>query len=190
MQVGHVAVAVNVARFPDVLAVRIDEGDVYPELRLRTQGAGRQVVSGIEVFDLVGERQSLTDLRVALDGGTVDFGAVLHDLPPELVPLVELLEILVDDLPGIFTIEPIGPALRKVDLDLAASDLVFELVGAPAGAPVELQPFLHGEGLGFRVVREDAGVSNRIARTDEAVIGMLASRVDFLAADHGGGPGR
>src|SRR5262249_38292508 len=114
----------------------------------------------------------------------------LHDLPPELVPLVELCEVLVDDLAGIFTIEPIGPALRKVDLDLAPSDLVFELVGTPAGAPVELQPFLHGEGLGFRVVREHGGVSNRIARAHEAVIGMLASRVDFPAADHGGGPGR
>ena len=33
-------------------------------------------------------------------------------------------------------------------------------------------------------------MGDRIARADEAVIGMLASRVDLLAADHGGGRGR
>ena len=33
-------------------------------------------------------------------------------------------------------------------------------------------------------------MGDRIARADEAVVGMLASRVDFLAADHGGGRGR
>ncbi len=48
VQIGHVAVAVDVARLPDVLAVGIDEGDVHPELRLRTERAGRQVVPRIE----------------------------------------------------------------------------------------------------------------------------------------------
>ena len=37
VQVGHVAMAVDVARLPDVLASGIDEGDIHPELRLRTQ---------------------------------------------------------------------------------------------------------------------------------------------------------
>ena len=41
--------------------VGIDESDVHPELRLRTQGAGRQVVPRIQVLDLVGERQGLAD---------------------------------------------------------------------------------------------------------------------------------
>ena len=80
--------------------------------------------------------------------------------------------------------------LGKSTLILPRGDLVLELGGAPAGAPVELQPFLDAEGLGLRVVREDAGVGDRIARADEAVIGVLASRVDLLAADHGGGRGR
>src|SRR5262249_55873814 len=119
-----------------------------------------------------------------------DFGAILHDLAPELVALIELLEILLDDLPGVLAIEPVGPSLGKGDLDLAAGHLVLELGGAPAGAPVELQPVLHGEGLGLDVVREDAGMGNRIARTYEAVIGVLASRVDLLATEHGGRPGR
>ena len=115
---------------------------------------------------------------------------VLHDLLSELVTLVELREILLDGFPGLFTVERIGPALGKVDLDLAVRDLVLELGGAPTGAPVELQPVLDADGLGFRVVREDAGVGDRIARADEAVIGVLASRVDLLAADHGGRRGR
>src|SRR4029079_8609630 len=62
--------------------------------------------------------------------------------------------------------------------------------GTPAGAPVELQPIFDAKGLGLGVVREDAGVGHRIARADEAVLCMLASRVDLLAADHGGGRGR
>src|SRR5262245_51862920 len=190
VQICHVAVAVDVTRRPDVHAVGIDEGDVYPELRLRTQGTGRQVVSSVGVLDLVGERQILADLLVARDVGTVDLAAVLHDLLPDLVTLVKLGEILLDDLPGIFTIEWIGPALWKVDLDLAVCDLVFEIGGAPGGAPVELQPILGAKGLSLGVVREDAGVGHRIARAYEAVIGMLASRIDLLAADHGGGRGR
>ena len=144
----------------------------------------------IGVLDLVGERQGLADLRGALDVGTLDVATVLHDLLPELVALVELGEILLDDLPGIFTVERIGPALGKVGLDLAVRDLVFERGGAPAGAPIELQPILDAQGLGLGVVREDAGVGDRIARADEAVIGVLASRIDLLAADHGGGRGR
>ena len=127
---------------------------------------------------------------LALDVGTVDLAAVLHDLLPDLVTLVKLREILIDDCPGIFTVERIGPALGKFDLDLAVGDLVLELGGAPAGAPVERQPILDADGLGLRVVGEDAGVGDRIARADEAVIGMLASRVDLLAADHGGRRGR
>src|SRR5262245_22680432 len=190
VQVGHVAIAVDVARLPDVLAVRIDEGDVHPQLRLRAQRAGRQVVAGIEIFDVVGERQILADLRFALDVGTVDLAAVLHDLPPELVALAELGEVLVDDLPRIFTVEGIGPTLGNVDLDLSVCDLVVEVVAAPALAPIELQPFLDAKGLGFGVVRKDAGVGDRIARPDEAMIGMLASRVDLLAADDSGGRGR
>src|SRR5262245_25009839 len=147
-------------------------------------------MSGIGVLDLVGERQSLADLWSALDVGTVDLAAVLHHLLPELVTLVELGEILLDDLPGIFTVERIDPAFGKVDLDLAVRDLVFERGGAPAGAPVELEPILDAKGLRLGVVREDARVGDRIARADEAVIGVLASRIDFLAADHGGGRGR
>src|SRR5262249_163104 len=55
----------------------------------------------------------------------------------------------------------------------------------------ELEPFLDAKGLRLlAVVREDAGMGDRIAWTDKAVIGMLASRVDLLAADHGGGRGR
>src|SRR5690606_33506855 len=42
------------------------------------------------------------------------------------------------------------------------------------------------EGLRFRIVREDAGMRDRIPRADKAVVRMLASRIDFLAADHGG----
>src|SRR5262249_5417111 len=53
----------------------------------------------------------------------------------------------------------------------------------------ELQPVLHAEGLGLPVVREHAGVGNRVAWADEAVIGVLASRVDLLAADDGGRSG-
>ena len=101
-----------------------------------------------------------------------------------------LREVLVDDLAGILAVERIGPTLGKVDLDLAGRDFFLERDGAPAGAPIELQPFLHGEGLGFRIVREDAGVRDRIARTDEAVIGVLAPGIDLLAADDGGGRGR
>ncbi len=37
VQIGHVAVAVDIAGFPDVAAVGVDERDVDPELRLRTQ---------------------------------------------------------------------------------------------------------------------------------------------------------
>ena len=37
VQIGHVAMAVDVARLPDVLAGGIDEGDIHPELRLRAQ---------------------------------------------------------------------------------------------------------------------------------------------------------
>src|SRR4029453_4407914 len=145
---------------------------------------------GIGVLDLVGERERLADLRGALDVGTLDFAAVLHDLLPELVTLVELGEILLDDLPCIFAVERIGPAFGKGDLDLAVRDLVFERGGAPAGAPIELQPILDAEGLGLGVVREDARVCDRIARADEAVTGVLASRIDLLAADHGGRRGR
>ena len=111
-------------------------------------------------------------------------------MPSDLVPLVEAADILLDDLPGVFAVERIGPALGEVDLDLAGCDLVLELSRSPAGAPVELQPFLHSEGLRLRIVGEHAWVGDRIARTDEAVIGMLASRVDLLAADDGGGRGR
>jgi hypothetical protein len=112
--------------------------------------------------------------------------AVLHDLLSELVALVELLEVLVEDLPGIFTVERIGPTLRKCDLDLAVGDLVLELGRAPTGAPVELQPILDAVGVGLRVVREDSGVGDLIARADEPVVGVLASRVDLLAADDRG----
>src|SRR5690606_19883049 len=68
----------------------------------------------------------------------------------------------------------------------SACDLVLELRRAPAGAPVELHPLLDPEGLCFRVVREDARVSDRIPRADKAVVSMLTSRIDFLSADHGG----
>src|SRR5262245_2413686 len=145
---------------------------------------------GICVLDLVGERQRLAGLRGALDVGTLNVAAVLHDLLPQLVALVELGEILLDDLPGIFAVDRIGPAFGKVDLDLTVRDLVFERGRAPAGAPIELQPILDAEGLGLGVVREDAGVGDRIARADEAVAGVLASGIDLLAADHGGRRGR
>ena len=105
----------------------------------------------------------------------------------DLVTLFELRDVLVDDRPRLFTVERIGPAFGKLGLDLAVRDLVLELGSAPAGAPVELQPVLDAYCLGLRVVGEDAGVGDRIARADEAVIGMLASRVDVLAADNGGG---
>src|SRR5690606_9208890 len=119
------------------------------------------VVSRIEVRDLVGERQSPPDPRAALEERSFHLGAVFHDLPAELVTLIELREILLDDLPGVFTIERIRPAHWEVHLDLAACDLVLELRRAPAGAPVELQPILDAEGLCFRVVREDAGMRDR-----------------------------
>ena len=80
VQIGHVAVAVDVARLPDVLAVGIDEGDVHPELRLCTERTGRQVVPRIGVLDLVGERQIRADLRRALDVRAVDLARVLHEL--------------------------------------------------------------------------------------------------------------
>src|SRR5690606_9355930 len=67
---------------------------------------------------------------------------------------------------------------------------VLELGRTPARAPAELQPLLHGEGLRLHVVREDAGMGDRIARADEAVIGMLAPRVDLLSTNHGGRCGR
>src|SRR5262245_12074542 len=144
----------------------------------------------VGVLDLIGERQRLADLRSPFDSGTVYLAAVLHDLLPELVTLLELGEILLDDLPGIFTVERIDPAFGKVDLDLAVRDLVFERGSAPAGAPVELQPILDAKSLRLGVVREDARMGDRIARADEAVIGVLASGIDLLAADHGGGRGR
>src|SRR5262245_58231096 len=147
-------------------------------------------MSGIGVLDLVGERQRLADLWSTLDKRTLDLAAVLHDPLAELVTLRELGEILVDNLTGIFTVDRIGPAFGKVDLDLAVGDLVFKRGRAPAGAPVELEPILHAKSLSLGVVREDARVGYRIARAEEAVIGVLASGIDLLAADHGGGRGR
>ncbi len=79
----------------------------------------------------------------------------------------------------------IRPAFREIDLDLLVRDLVFESARAPARAPIELQPVLDVVGLGLRVVREDAGVGDRIAGAHETVIGVLASGIDFLAADDG-----
>ena len=99
-------------------------------------------------------------------------------------------EILVDDLTGIFAIARISPSLWKIDLDLAGRNLVFELAATPAGAPVELQPVLDTRGLRLRVVREDAGVRDRIARTDKSVVCVLAPGIDLLAADDRGGRGR
>src|SRR5262245_57912593 len=147
-------------------------------------------MSGIGVLDLVGARQRLADLRSTLDERTLDLAAVLHDPLAELVTLRELGEILVDNLTGIFTVDRIGPAFGKVDLDLAVGDLVFKRGRAPAGAPVELEPILDAESLSLGVVREDARVGDRIARAEEAVIGVLASGIDFLAADHGRWRGR
>ena len=114
----------------------------------------------IGVLDLVGERQILPDFRVTRDVGAVNGTAVFQKLLPELVARVELCEILVDESPGLFTVERIGPALGKLDLDLAVCDLVLELRRAPAGPPVEPQPVLHADGLGLGVVREDAGMGD------------------------------
>ena len=75
-------------------------------------------------------------------------------------------------------------------LILPICDFVLELRRAPAGAPVEPQPVLHADGLGLCIMREDAGMGDGIARAHEPVIGMLASRIDFLAADHRGWCGR
>src|SRR4029079_9758512 len=97
-------------RLPDVLAVGIDKGNVHPELRLRAERARRQGVPRIGVLYPVGERQIPADARSAFDVGTVDVAAVLHHLLSELVPLVELLEVLVEYLPGVFTVERICPA--------------------------------------------------------------------------------
>ena len=115
----------------------------------------------ISVLDPVGKRKILTDPGVAFNFGTVDVAAVFQDLLPDLVSFVELCEILVDELPGVFTIDRIGPALGKLDLAPAFRDFILEFGGSPTGAPVELQPFLHGSGLGgLRIVREDAGVGD------------------------------
>ena len=53
LQVGDVAMTVDIARFPDPLTVRIDEGDVEPQFRLGAQRAGGEVVTLIEVGELV-----------------------------------------------------------------------------------------------------------------------------------------
>ena len=45
--------AVDIARFPDPLSVGIDERDVEPQLRLRSERAGGEVVTLIEVGQLV-----------------------------------------------------------------------------------------------------------------------------------------
>src|SRR5690606_962351 len=108
---------------------------------------------------------------------------------PELVALVKLREILLEDLVSIFTIERICPALGEIDSNSACCDFVLELRCAPAGAPVELQPIFDAIGLRRRVMRENAGMGDRVARAYEAVIGMPAPRINFLAADHRGGRG-
>src|SRR5262249_4684359 len=82
---------------------------------------------------------------------------------------------------------PSAQRLGKLALSLPRAILSSNsLMPQPVRPPV----VLHCEGFRLLVVREDAGVGDRVARTDEAVIGVLASRVDFLAADDGGGRSR
>ena len=66
-----------------------------------------------------------------------------------------------------------------------AQDLVLELGLAPAGAIVVEQPVLDLDVLRPRIVREDAGMGDRIARAVEGVVVMVAVRIHRLAADHG-----
>ena len=80
--------------------------------------------------------------------------------------------------------------LGKLTLILPSATLSSKSVVPQPARQSNCQPILHVDGLGLGVVREDAGMGDRIAGADEAVIGVLAARVDLLAADDGGRRGR
>ena len=64
VQIGHVAIAIDITGLPDVLTVGIDEGDVDPELRLGAERTGWQIVARVRVLDPVREAQVAADLAV------------------------------------------------------------------------------------------------------------------------------
>ncbi len=112
VQVGDVAVAVDVARLPDILAVRIDERHVHPELRLRTERARRQVVPRIGVLDLVGERQIRTDLRCARRCRGPSMWLLFSRTDLRISSRSSsFFEILVDDLACVFTVDAHQPTV-------------------------------------------------------------------------------
>src|SRR5688572_32812522 len=109
----------------------------------------------------------------------VDARAVLHHLPALLALLLDLLQVRGDDAPGLRAVAGIGPLLGEVDLHLARAQRALEVVAAPLGAVVEFEPALDGPVLGrVLVVREDAGMGDRVARPEERMIGALARRIE------------
>jgi hypothetical protein len=72
--------------------------------------------------------------------------------------LFKHFQVRFENFTGIKPICDVLPSLREL---IIIANRIFEIVCAPTGFVVELQPLFEGcELMGFRVVRKDAGVNN------------------------------
>ena len=106
-------------------------------------------------------------------------------MPAQFFFLFDLLEIILNDQAGIFTVTDIFPGLGKLDFNLLIVDFFLKLFCSPAGAIIKLQPFLDGPVMGFSVVRKDTGVGNGVTGSHHAMIMTHTIRVQFTPADDG-----
>jgi hypothetical protein len=100
---------------------------------------------------------------------------------------MQLLEVVIDDLTGIVAVVGLGPHRRKIDLDFAVRHAVFEIVGSPAGTPVEEEPLLDRPSIGFQVERKHTRVRNRIVGPVENVVRFFAAVVHGFIGHFGDG---
>ncbi len=101
-------------------------------------------------------------------------------VPPEPAPTSSSARV-VENIARVETVVDRFPALGK---GIIVGDGVLELVGAPAGLVVELQPLRQrGHLLGLGIVGEYPRMNDRVVGSAEEVVGHLA-RLGGLAANH------
>jgi hypothetical protein len=117
-----------------------------------------------------------------------DVRAVFHHLHANVALELQLLEVVVDDLTRIQAVVDLGPHGWKLALDLAVLDRVFKLFRTPAGPPIERQPLIQRPAVRLQVERKHTRVRDRVVRTEESMVRLLAIVVDRFARHLGNWP--
>ncbi len=140
MDICKVACRIQIACFPNPLAIGANQNDVEPELRLGTERAAWQVVSRIQIGNAVFEFERRADFGSTRESWSVDLRTVFHDLSPQVFFVIQLLQIRGDDFPRVEAVVDVAPSFWKRNLNFSVGDLAFVFLSSPTAAPIELQP--------------------------------------------------